>query len=214
MRVAQTGTPTVTLVNRSRRAQVFNLPYKIAGLQYCVRQLCGRVVYDGSTGAKRVKGENKRLSDSLTLMGRGTEGDTVRQLPPAVLECPEIKTALNARPPTLRAFHLNAEESAKEAEQLRSADAARAEAKTRQATFLRNKAERKAAHAMARAAAAAAKAAPPSEEEKKRLAAEKKRLAEAEAAAKKAAEEAAADAPEGEGGEPDGKSGKGGRGKK
>ena len=189
--MAHTGTATVTLVNRKRRTRCFNLPYKIAGLEFCVRQMCGRVVYDGSTGAKRVRGNNKRLSDSLTLMGKGQDGDRVCQLPPAVLDCPEIASALKAR--EVRAIHLTAAESAKELEKLNASAAKKAEAKIATATFLKNKAERKALALQARAAAAKAKPAGPTKAELEAKAAEEKRLADERAAIEAAEAKAAAD---------------------
>ncbi len=161
--------------------QVFNLPYKIAGLQYCKRQLVGRVVYDASTGEKRVRGDNKRLSDSLTLMGRGQSGDTAHQLPPAVLECPEVASALKAR--TLRVLRFDAEKSQEQFEALNAAALKKAKAKEATANFLKNKAERKAAAAMARAAAVAAAPAGPTKAELAAQAAEEKRLTEEQAAA-------------------------------
>lgn len=178
--MAHSGTATVTLVNRKRRTRPFNLPYKIAGLEFCVRQMCGRVVYDGSTGAKRVKGDNKRLSSSLTLMGKGQDGDRVFQLPPAVLGCPEIASALKAR--EIKAIHLTADESAKELEELTKAAAKKAKAKTDTTAFIERKADRKAAAALARSAATKAEPADPTKAELKAKAVEEERLAKEQAA--------------------------------
>ena len=189
--MAQSGTASVTLQNRKRRLRVLNLPYKVAGLQFCVRQLVGRVTVDPTTGVKGVKGANKRLSDSLTLLGKGQEGDTIHLLPPGVLDAPEVAAAIKAR--DVRAIELNAEETDKLRAELRAEDERKVErAKAREAFLERKKAD-KAARALAEAKARSAKPAPPTEEEKAAAAAERKRLAEEKAAAEKAAAEAAAE---------------------
>jgi len=82
--------------NLVKRAHTFNLPARIMGPAFGVRQLCGARRYKGKPGEPRIRGGYKRLSTSLTVRPKGKDGDKVIGLPPAVRRCPEVAAAEKA----------------------------------------------------------------------------------------------------------------------
>ena len=92
---------TVVLRDVSRRLQTFNLPHEVyckqSGTCLCTeRTLVEAVVRkDGHRGVRQF---TKRISSSFTLL----PGAKSEPMHPSVKECPEVKSALRARPNRLR----------------------------------------------------------------------------------------------------------------
>lgn len=83
-----------TLRNGSRRAQTFNLPHE----QYCQADECACTVIeqpqrilDPQTGDYGMASVEKRVPSSITFQA----GETKEDLRDEILDCPEIKAALN-----------------------------------------------------------------------------------------------------------------------
>lgn len=82
----------LTNVARPPRPITFNLdhPAHKDALRYL------RAV-EGKRGETVFSRETKIVTQSLTLMARGTKGSSVVGLPDTILECPDVKAAVNAR---------------------------------------------------------------------------------------------------------------------
>lgn len=87
---------SITLENRERRMQVFNLPHAIycaaAGRCQCTEQVVTTLAEDARTGARTPRSVVRRIPASLTLLARAQQAG----LPRAVLEVPEIQRAVAA----------------------------------------------------------------------------------------------------------------------
>jgi hypothetical protein len=85
----------VTLENRQRRMQVFNLPHESFCRAQCACSELALVVIGENprTGERAPKHVVKQIPSSLTLLSR----ERRRGLPVAVLEVPEVKAAIRAR---------------------------------------------------------------------------------------------------------------------
>lgn len=88
---------TVKLHNYSRRMLVLNLPHEAVCSEekcYCSRQVVGVQQHEPVTGEKSVQAFKRRLASSLTLCAKGTDGDTVGDLPDGVLRAPDVRLAI------------------------------------------------------------------------------------------------------------------------
>lgn len=88
---------TVKLQNHSRRMLVLNLPHEDVCSEekcHCSRQLVGVQQHDAATGEKTVQAFKRRLAGALTLCAKGTDGDTVSDLPDGVLRAPDVRAAI------------------------------------------------------------------------------------------------------------------------
>ena len=121
----------MTLRNKTKQMLVLNLPYQILGSGYMKRQIVGSLTWGHDEKAKgftkRVRGGNKRISESVRLLGKGRTGangeplDTVTGLPPAIERCPDVISALAAKPPQLELVKLDAAQSTKQKLELEKA---------------------------------------------------------------------------------------------
>ena len=84
----------ITLENRERRMQVFNLPHDIycEAIEYCActPTEVTTVLEDARTGERAVRMRTKRIPASITLLAR----ERWSGLPEAVLRIPEISRAV------------------------------------------------------------------------------------------------------------------------
>ena len=84
----------ITLENRGRQMQVFNLPHELycekAGRCGCAQEIVNAWVEDAATGERSLRSAVKRIPASLTLLAREKHPG----LAEAVLEVPEIQRAL------------------------------------------------------------------------------------------------------------------------
>jgi hypothetical protein len=128
--------------NLVKRAHTFNLPAKIMGPAFGVRQLCGARRYKGKPGEPRVRGGYKRLSTSLTVRPRGKEGDKVIGLTPAVRRCPEVAAAEKAG--SIKLHTIEPRKSKELIEKAKAAKDEKAKAAKEEAERLKKKAAAKA----------------------------------------------------------------------
>lgn len=97
--MAHEGTETVTLTNRLKRLQSYELPHEAVCIKsqicLCSRQLVGWREHDAKTGDRFVRGSRKRVGSTVTLLAKGTlgGGDVITGLPLAVLNVDAIKAA-------------------------------------------------------------------------------------------------------------------------
>lgn len=87
----------VSLINLSRTVHTYILVHALVCTEEecsCGRQLVGVTDHDHETGKKNVRALRRKLADSVTIMSKGTDGDTVHGLPDGVLRLPEVKAAL------------------------------------------------------------------------------------------------------------------------
>lgn len=86
---------SITLENRERRMQVFNLPHAIycaaAGRCECTEQVVTTLVEDPRTGQRTPRSVVRRIPASLTLLARAQRSG----LPEAVLDVAEIRRAVD-----------------------------------------------------------------------------------------------------------------------
>ncbi|WP_428264544.1 hypothetical protein [Haliangium sp.] len=88
---------TITLENRERRMQVFNLPHDIycEAVEYCACAATDvtTLLEDARTGERMARTATRRIPASITLLAR----ESRRGLPEAVLRIPEIRRAVDRR---------------------------------------------------------------------------------------------------------------------
>jgi hypothetical protein len=84
----------ITLENRGRQMQVFNLPHELycekAGRCGCAEEIVNTWVEDVATGERSLRSTIKRIPASLTLLAREKHPG----LAEAVLEVPEVQRAI------------------------------------------------------------------------------------------------------------------------
>jgi hypothetical protein len=84
----------ITLENRGRQMQVFNLPHELycekSGRCGCAQEIVNTWVEDAATGERSLRSTVKRIPASLTLLAREKHSE----LAEAVLEVPEIQRAI------------------------------------------------------------------------------------------------------------------------
>jgi hypothetical protein len=84
----------ITLENRGRQIQVFNLPHELycekSGHCGCAQEIVNAWVEDAATGERSLRSTIKRIPASLTLLAREKHPG----LAEAVLEVPEIQRAI------------------------------------------------------------------------------------------------------------------------
>jgi hypothetical protein len=84
----------ITLENRGRQMQVFNLPHELycekAGRCGCAQETVTTWVEDAATGERSLRSAIKRIPASLTLLAREKQPG----LAEAVLEVPEVQRAI------------------------------------------------------------------------------------------------------------------------
>jgi hypothetical protein len=84
----------ITLENRGRQMQVFNLPHELycekSGRCGCAQELVNTWVEDAATGERTLRSTLKRIPASLTLLARAKHPG----LAEAVLEVPEVQRAI------------------------------------------------------------------------------------------------------------------------
>ncbi len=84
----------ITLENRGRQMQVFNLPHELycekAGRCGCANETVTTWVEDAATGERSLRSTIKRIPASLTLLAREKQPG----LHEAVLEVPEVQRAI------------------------------------------------------------------------------------------------------------------------
>lgn len=88
----------VQLKNKRRGVVVFNLPHEQVCTEtecLCTRQKVGVQDHNPETGAKSVRGFNRRLASSITLLAAGHEGATSKPLPNGVARLPEVLAAVD-----------------------------------------------------------------------------------------------------------------------
>lgn len=88
----------VQLVERQGRLQAFNLPHDAycaeVGECHCQRVVVRLAAQDKRTGERRVRPVERLTCASLTLAPH----ERSAWLPAAVLDCPEVRAAINAKP--------------------------------------------------------------------------------------------------------------------
>jgi hypothetical protein len=84
----------ITLENRGRQMQVFNLPHELycekSGRCGCAQEIVNTWVEDAATGERTLRSTIKRIPASLTLLAREKHPG----LHEAVLEVPEVQRAI------------------------------------------------------------------------------------------------------------------------
>jgi hypothetical protein len=84
----------ITLENRGRQMQVFNLPHELycekSGRCGCAQEIVNTWVEDATTGERSLRSTVKRIPASLTLLAREKHPG----LAEAVLELPEVQRAI------------------------------------------------------------------------------------------------------------------------
>jgi hypothetical protein len=84
----------ITLENRGRQMQVFNLPHELycekSGRCDCAQEIVNTWVEEAATGERTLRSTIKRIPASLTLLAREKHAE----LAEAVLEVPEIQRAI------------------------------------------------------------------------------------------------------------------------
>jgi hypothetical protein len=84
----------ITLENRGRQMQVFNLPHERycekSGRCGCAQEIVNTWVEDAATGERTLRSTIKRIPGSLTLLAR----EKHPELAEAVLELPEVQRAI------------------------------------------------------------------------------------------------------------------------
>jgi hypothetical protein len=92
----------ITLENRGRQMQVFNLPHELycekSGRCGCAQEIVNTWVEDATTGERTLRSTVKRIPASLTLLAR----EKHPALAEAVLDVPEIQRAIELG--TVRVF--------------------------------------------------------------------------------------------------------------
>jgi hypothetical protein len=107
----------ITLENRGRQMQVFNLPHELycerSGRCGCAQETANTWVEDAATGERTLRSTIKRIPASLTLLAREKHSG----LAEAVLEVPEVQRAIELG--TLRVWTERARQAVDPARQKR-----------------------------------------------------------------------------------------------
>lgn len=144
---------------------MLNLPYDVVP-EMCTRAVVGTRDHNPESGERTVRAHRKRISGSLTLMPKGTQGDVIRGLPESVLKAPDVDRALKMWPPKIAAKVFD--KDAREADEKQRTEAAEKQAELDKAhsEALERKAAKLAKRSAGDTAPAETKAAAPDDKSK------------------------------------------------